>query len=186
MSDGNAARRSSARPLALDKLGADLINDNSKRSVSIRINTSDFGRIKAVSKRLKVRESDVFRFLVKVGLAEVAALCDNGADTSDLLAVFASHGRGLVGHFNLNARRLEQIINGDPRSEQRRVEADDLELIALSVLPERYLALRLQELLGRPVSPEDAQDALREYLESKYLAPGPAAISPPDEGQSAA
>lgn len=177
MSDGNAARRSTARPLALDKLGADLINDNSKRSVSIRINTSDFGRIKAVSRRLKVRESDVFRFLVKVGLAEVAALCDSGADARDLLGVFASHGRDLVGHFNLNARRLEQVINGEQRGDQRRVEADDLELIALSVLPERYLALRLQELVGQPVAPEDAQQALRDYLEGKYLASAPAATT---------
>jgi hypothetical protein len=176
MSEGNAVRRSTARPLALDKLGADLINDNSKRSVSIRINTSDFGRIKAVSRRLKVRESDVFRFLVKVGLAEVAALCDSGAGSRDLLGVFAAHGRDLVGHFNLNARRLEQVINGEQRGDPGgRVEADDLELIALSVLPERYLALRLQELLGRPVAPELAQDALRDYLEGKYLAPPPPA-----------
>ena len=172
MSDAVAIRHTRAKPLALEKLGMELINDNSKRSVSIRINTSDFGRIKAVSRRLKVRESDVFRFLVKIGLAEISALCRSNASAQELLAAFAVHGAELVSHFNLNARRLDQVINAGSLSSRPPVETDDLELIAMSALPERYLALRLQELVGHPVSPDAALQALQDYLEDKYLSIG--------------
>jgi hypothetical protein len=157
----------------MEKSGVELINDNSKRSVSIRINTSDFGRVKAISRRLKIRESDVFRFLLKVGLAEVSALCRGNASPQELLGVFAAHGAELVRHFDLNAQRLAQIINLDPRDNGVRVEAEDLELIAISAFPERYLALRMQELMGTPLTAESALPALRAYLEAKYLSPRP-------------
>ncbi len=155
----------------MEKLGLDTINDNSKRSVSIRINTSDFGRIKGISRRLKVRESEVFRFLIKVGLAEVSAMCRNTATTQELLGAFAAHGAELVSHFSLNARRLGQVLNTESRPGGIKVETDDLELIAMSAFPARYLALRLQELVGHPVAPGAASDSLRNYLEKKYLSP---------------
>ncbi len=155
----------------MEKLGLDTINDNSKRSVSIRINTSDFGRIKAISRRLKVRESEVFRFLIKVGLTEVSAMCRNTATTQELLGAFAAHGAELVSHFSLNARRLDLLLNSESRPGGIKVETDDLELIAMSAFPARYFALRLQELVGHPVDPGAVSDELRKYLEEKYLSP---------------
>lgn len=172
MSDLVAIRHPSAATLAMEQPGPEVINDNSKRSISIRINTSDFGRIKAVSRRLKVRESDVFRFLVKIGLAEISALCRSDASGQELLGAFAAHGAELVSHFKLNARQLDQVINADPRNNGTQVDADDLELIALSALPERYLAPRLQELVGHPVTPDAVHQTLQSYLGNKYLSPG--------------
>ncbi len=172
MPDSFAIKNLSALPLSMEKLGMELINDNSKRSVSIRINTSDFGRIKAISRRLKVRESEVFRFLVKVGLAEVSALCRSNATAEELLGAFAAHSAELVSHFNLNARRLGQVLNADSHGDGIKIDSDDLELLAMTAFPTRYLAMRLQEMLGHPVAPDAAQQTLRKYLEDKYQSSG--------------
>ncbi len=169
MPETSTSGKSRAKPLALKKLGTELINDNSKRSISLRISTSDFGRIRAIGRRLKARESDVFRFLVKIALTEIELLCDSSLERTDLLRIFATHGAQLIGHFNLNARRLDQIINIDAATRTTRIDADDLELLSMSAFPERYLALRLQELTGKPVPAEDALVTLYNYLEVKYL-----------------
>jgi len=173
-----SAARSGAKAsvLAMDTLGDDVINDNSKRSISIRINTSDYGRIKAVSRRLRVRESDVFRFLVKIGLAEIAALCNSNSTSLDLLKVFATHGGPLVSHFKLNARRLDQVINQTARGTDVGIEMKDLELLAMTIFPERFLFYRLQELLGQAIDGSNVMDELKRYLEAKYVAATPADV----------
>ncbi len=151
------------------------IVDNSKRSVSIRINTSDYGRIKAIGRRLKVRESDVFRFLLKIGLRETTALSQTKPSFEQLLKMFASHAADLVSHFNLSGRRLEQLLQAGDEGSAPVIAEQDIELLAASILPERYLAMRLHELTGADVPPAAAQKFLQTYLEAKYLPTCPAA-----------
>ena len=157
----------------MEKLSSGVINDNSKRSISIRISTSDYGRIKAISRRLRVREAEVFRFIVKVGLSEVAPLSYTNSTVLDLLSVFAAHGDDLVGHFNLDALRLNRILNPEGNNQGPRIDVDDLELLAMTTLPERILVLRLQELVGHPIEPTAVLSELQRYLTTKYSTPPP-------------
>ena len=50
------------------------VHDNAKRSISLRIHTTDYGKIRLIARRLRVRDSDVFRFLLRVALARLAPL----------------------------------------------------------------------------------------------------------------
>jgi hypothetical protein len=168
---------SKAKVLAMEKLGEGVINDNSKRSISIRINTSDYGRIKEASRRLRVRESEVFRFLVKIGLSEIEALYQSNATKLDLLQAFAAHSADFVSHFNLNATRLDQIINRPDRPDEPQVEMDDLELLVMSLFPERFLSYRLQEITKRPIDPAKVLDELQNYLLNKYVKSPPAEVA---------
>lgn len=148
---------------------ATALHGNAKRSVSLRMNSSDYGRFKAVAHRLRARESEVFRFALKVALDRLAALHDAGARGRALVPLLAELGPLLVDHFRLDGRRLAHIVNDGTDEPAQRVDLDDIELIALSNAPERYLALRLKELSGLDVAPGRALDALRHYLLRKYL-----------------
>jgi hypothetical protein len=159
--------RNRSRPLPAAQ---DDLDSHSKRSVSLRIDHSDFAKVKAIAERLRARESDVFRFAIKIALAKLAPLFDERIAGGNLMPVFIECGAEITSHFNLDARRLEIIINGAAAAEDDRVATDDIELLAMSAMPERYLSIRLKDLAKKPIHPDSVHAALREYLNDKYVA----------------
>lgn len=143
-------------------------NPDTKRSISLRMNQSDYDRIRTIAKRMRTRESDVFRFLLRLALAQVAPL-DNSRNTgAELLPAFVNFPVELANHFELDADRIQRVINhgADPANE---VEEQDIELLAMAGQSHRYLALRISELTGKDVGTDEVLPALRQYLERKYL-----------------
>jgi len=134
----------------------------------MRIDVSDFAKVKAVANRLRARESDVFRFAIKLAMAKLAPLYDNRMTGSDLVPVFVDCGTELLNHFNLDARRLDAIINGDLGDEADRVEMEDIDLLAMSTMPERYLLVRLKEIANGHADASNAHELLADYLLEKY------------------
>lgn len=59
------------------------VRDDARRSVSFRIRTTDFGRIKLIARRLGVREADIFRYLVESGLQRLEGLLSCGTSGDD-------------------------------------------------------------------------------------------------------
>lgn len=154
-----------------------LIEDNAKRSVSLRVDTTDYGKIKSIARRFRVRESEVFRFMIKLGLATLAPLFDPRARGKDVMPVFVEHGSEITKYFNLDAVSLERVINGDLDEgdldePDRRVDREDVRLLAMATMPERYLYAKLRELIADPVDSNKASETLRQYLTSKYLGEG--------------
>ncbi|MGE0384910.1 MAG: hypothetical protein AB7Q97_09295 [Gammaproteobacteria bacterium] len=144
-------------------------DDIAKRSVSIRLDGSDIDRVKAIARRLRVRESEVYRFAIKNAIARLAPLQDPELAGASLMPVFVECGAEIAGHFNLDARRLDHIINGEVHDPAQRVAREDIELLAMSGVPNRYLYARLREIAKRPVDPEAVADFLRDYLNEKYV-----------------
>ncbi len=163
-----------------EDLGA-LPNDKAKRSVSLRVNASDHTKIKAIARRLRVRESDVFRFALRLALAKLAPLHDANVKGAGLMSVFADCGTEIAGYFNLDARQLDRIINQGVDNGGRQVSGEDVELLAMSAMPDRYLSVRLKELANVDVRPLAAAEFVRRYLNDKYLTGG-AAEDPRDGG----
>ena len=81
------------------------IEDNAKRSVSIRINTSDFGKIRTIARRLRVRESEVFRYLMRRSLKAVGPLYQNDTRNRELLDVLMEDSGELISEFNLDTEK---------------------------------------------------------------------------------
>jgi hypothetical protein len=103
-------------------------------------------------------------------------------------------------HFELDAARLSSIIN-DGVDESRRVEPDDIQLIALSGIQRSYLKLRVPGLRRTPAAEgthigpisaaatdvggnghvatdsDSIEQSLRQYLFDKYLYKGAGAAS---------
>jgi hypothetical protein len=144
------------------------VTDTRKRAVSVRLGTADIRRIKKLAQCLGARDTDVIRFAIKAMLGRLGPLHDGSARGRDLLPVFVEAGSELLQHFELDAARLEAIINeGAPRGQ--RVDVADIGLIAMSAVQQRYALLRLG-VLGREANDEaQLPESLRSYLYQKYV-----------------
>jgi hypothetical protein len=142
--------------------------DQRKQAVSIRLGDSDIRNIKRIAKRLGVRDSDIIRYAIKSTLGRIAPLCDHGIRGRNLVPVLVESGDELIRYFELDAFRLESIIN-DKAEEGRQVDRDDVALLAMSGLRDEYLLMRIKD--GRaPEGESPAQThSLRRYLYDKYV-----------------
>jgi hypothetical protein len=142
--------------------------DQRKQAVSIRLGESDIRNIKRIAKRLGVRDSDIIRFAIKSTLSRIAPLCDSGIRGRNLVPVLVESGDELIRYFELDAFRLDSIINEDV-DEGRQVERDDIALLAMSGLREEYLVMRLKDGTGAPLDAASEGRSLRRYLYDKYV-----------------
>jgi len=136
------------------------------------MNSTDVRKVKKVASRLGVRDSDVIRFAVKSMLARLGPLYDPEAHGRNLVPVFVESGAELLRFFEIDASRLEAIINGGVDIE-RRVDRDDIALLALTGTQEPYAALKLSELdrtdRRGDRTPAELSESLRTYLYAKYV-----------------
>jgi hypothetical protein len=139
-----------------------------KQAVSIRLGESDIRNIKRIAGRLGVRDSDIIRFAIKTTLNRIAPLCDPDIRGRNLVPVLVESGDELIRFFELDAFRLESIINENV-DEGRQVERDDVALLAMVGLREEYLMMRIKDGTGVPADPASNGRSLRRYLYDKYI-----------------
>src|SRR3974390_1642379 len=99
--------------------------ESRKQAMSIRMHAADVRKVKRLAERLGVRDSDVIRFAVKRMLARLGPLHDPEVRGHNLVPVFVESGVELLRFFELDAARLEAIIN-DGVEATRRVDRDDV------------------------------------------------------------
>lgn len=143
------------------------IYDDAKRSVSIRINISDYGKIKTIARRLRVKESIVFRYLLKNGLQSAAPFYQGQPRLHEVLEAFFEQPEVIIEQFNLDQRRFSALFNG---TFDVNMAEEDIELLSLIGLPRRYLAQRLSDTLGHEVAENQSVTILKAYLLEKYPA----------------
>jgi len=164
--------------------------DSRKQAVSIRMSAADIRGVKRLAERLGVRDSDVIRFAVKVMLGRLAPLHDLGVRGKSLVPVFVESGIDIFRHFELDALRLDSIINQGADADAR-VDSDDIQLIAMSGIQQSYARLRLSSIghnnaghtsgqhkanghdkagrAGKPAEEDELDNSLRKYLYDKYV-----------------
>jgi hypothetical protein len=144
-----------------------------KSAVSVRMGVTDLHKMKAIAKRLGVRDSDVFRYAVKTSLAQLAPLVDPAVQGRHLLPALVEAGPMLLQYFELDAARLAEIVNSGVENPELLVASEDLTLLSMSGVQEPYALVKLSELLDDgatvPTEKEGLVDALREYLYEKYV-----------------
>ncbi len=142
--------------------------DQRKQAVSIRLGESDIRNIKRIATRLGVRDSDIIRFAIKSTLNRIAPLCDPGIRGRNLVPVLVESGDELIRYFELDAFRLEKIINEDV-GVGREVDRDDVALLAMSGLRDEYLVMRMTDGAGTANDMAAQGRSLRSYLYDKYV-----------------
>ncbi len=142
-----------------------------KRAISIRMSVADLRRVKKLAQRLSVRDSDVIRFAIKGMLARLGPLHEPEARGRSLVPVFVEAGGEFLRFFDLDAVKLDAIINAEATPEER-VAREDVALLALTGVQEPYAALKLSELHHadeRLLRSGDLTGSLRRYLYDKYV-----------------
>ena len=142
------------------------MQDGRKQAVSLRLSAGDIRKIKKLAKRLGVRDSDVIRYALKVMLAKLAPLCDASVRGRNLMPVFVDTGVDILQHFELDEERLEAVINGGVEDEHR-VDADDIQLMAMIGMQRNYAKLSLRDLHDKVAAPP-ASNALDDTLSTNF------------------
>ena len=135
----------------------------------MRLSESDHMKIKRIAKRLGVRDSDIFRFAIKTTLAKLSPLDRYDRTGKEVISAFIQSGKELANFFSFDADTLEAIINNGSTPEENHIELRDIELIAMSALPDHYLQSKINELVDAEIANTGIDNALREYLYKKYL-----------------
>jgi hypothetical protein len=147
------------------------VSESRKRAMSIRINAADLSKVKRLAQRLGVRDSDIVRFALKTMIARLVPLCDPEVRGRNLVPVFVESGAELLRYFDLDAAKLDSIIN-DATGNERRVERDDIALLALTGSQDAFAALKLSELNREEdgaLRDGELSTSLRRYLYEKYV-----------------
>ncbi len=142
--------------------------DRKKRNVSIRLSESDIRKTKEVSNRLGVKDSELFRFAIKNTLRKLTPLNDGELQGADLIPAWLMWGEELSEYFDLNGEQLNEIFNSGV-SEDKCIDAADIDLMLLSRLSGSYVVKRLSEICGSQVEPAQANQVMRNYLYDKYV-----------------
>jgi hypothetical protein len=142
--------------------------EHRKQAVSIRLGEGDVRNIKRVAQRLGVRDSDIIRYAIKSMLSRISPLCDEAIRGRNLVPVLVESGDELIRYFELDAYRLDSIIN-DRAEADTRVDRNDIALLAMSGLREQYLVMRLKDGNVPPHEGAAPARSLRNYLYDKYV-----------------
>jgi hypothetical protein len=142
--------------------------EQKKQAVSIRLGESDLRNIKRMARRLGVRDSDIIRYAIKTMLGRMSPLCDEAIRGRNLVPVLVESGDDLIRYFELDAFRLESIINENVE-EGRQVERDDIALLAMNGLRQEYLVMRMKDGNGTTMEGTQPGHSLRSYLYDKYV-----------------
>jgi len=149
------------------------MSGNNKKIVSMRISENDHLKIKRIAKRLEVRDSDIIRFAIKMMLSKLSPLDRQDRSGKELLPAFIETGKELTSFFNLDADKLENIINSETALLELQVDISDIELIAMSALSDNLTQRKIKDLINNsnfiPDGSFDIKNILREYLYEKYL-----------------
>lgn len=165
-----------------------------KQAISLRLGDGDIRRIKQLANRLGVRESDVVRFAIKMMLHRMLPLCDSSVRGRQLVPLLAEVGPEAVRHFDLDADRLEEIVN-DGADDGQRMDLDDITLLTVVSAQESYAKISLRAMLpaAQPPAAGERRDtspvnAMRRHLYEKYgfAAPTNGINSPVNGSQPAA
>lgn len=145
-----------------------MAGDRESRAYSVRLSASDLRKLKTISERLRVTESDLIRFALRKTLSKLAPLDDEHTRGASLLPVFVEFGDELTSYFDLDAARLEEIFAVEEGT-GKRVDREDIGLLLMSGLEDTRLYARLRELTDRNVEPNAVSEEFRNYLYEKYL-----------------
>jgi hypothetical protein len=118
--------------------------ESRKQAVSIRMSASDVRKIKRLAERLGVRDSDVIRFAVRSMLGKLGPLHDPTVRGRSLVPVLLDCGQELYHFFDLDAVRLDGILNEGVEPEMR-VSREDIQLIAMNGSRQPYLRWSVEQ-----------------------------------------
>jgi len=146
--------------------------ENKKINVSMRINSHDLERVGRISGRLHVKDSDIFRFAIRLALNYLSPLDDHNVRGEKLIPSLIKCGPELVNYFDFDAHQLEIIINGGLSGDEGAVDKEDIDLMVNAQSHESIVFVKLHDFVQKMQEPMGASTLLQKYLSDKYLTKG--------------
>lgn len=140
-----------------------------KRNISVRLSSSDIKKVKEISQRLGVKESELFRFSIKSMLTKLMPLSDHALAGADLIPTWLACGNDLLTYFDIDVDKLDEIFNATDKESQEKVDELDLDLMVLAHLNQHYAVKKLSDICGSQIEPANVNRMLHEYLYGKYV-----------------
>ncbi len=141
------------------------IMDNKNCCISIRLSESEQRKIKATAEKLQVRNSDIVRYAIRVVLTRLSALHSSEANGITLLPTMIEYCNELNRHFDLDADKLDKIINNET---SQPVARNDIELLALCGMPVDIIQKRFFQVTGIEIGHNEVYQFMKDYLNDKY------------------
>lgn len=138
-----------------------------KKNISVRLSESDLRRLKDIAARLRVKDSDLFRFSVKLTLSRMMPLMRQDMKGVDVLLTMLDAGGDLLRYFEFDSHQIDRIVNADV-DPGNRVAMDDIDLVAIATLNQNYLTEQLWGMGEMASSADNPMAVLRTYLHKKY------------------
>ena len=142
---------------------------SNKKNISVRLSVSDLRRLKEVSAKLGIKDSDLFRFSVKMTLSSLMPLLKQDIKGVDFLLAMLDAGSDLLRYFEFDSHLLDRVVN-DQVEADKKVSMMDIDLVAIAALNERYLISQLRDIGETVNSNDDPLYVLKRYLQKKYCA----------------
>lgn len=139
-----------------------------KQHVSVRLAEADHRKMKDIAKRLGVKESDLFRYIIKHSLNKLLPFQDEQIRGTDLIPALLECGQDLARYFDLDTEQLDQIVNGGLDEDARKIEKEDLDILAMAGSSDHYALVKLAAISSQPLQEDDLVLALKHYLNHKY------------------
>lgn len=137
--------------------------------VSVRLSESDHRKMKDIARRLGVKESDLFRFIIKNSLSRLLPFQDDGIKGADLIPALMDCGQELARYLELDSGQLEQIVNDGVQDADKKVDKADLDILVLAAESDHCALVKLSALTHQTIEKENLLAVMKEYLSSKYL-----------------
>lgn len=139
-----------------------------KQHISVRLAEADHRKMKEISKRLGVKESDLFRYIIKHSLNKLLPFQDEHIRGTDLLPALLDCGQDLARYFDLDTDQLDQIVNGGLEEEAKKIEKEDLDILAMAGASDHYARVKLAAISKSPLPEDDLITLLKQYMTQKY------------------
>ncbi|HVL00513.1 MAG TPA: hypothetical protein VM553_11915 [Dongiaceae bacterium] len=139
-----------------------------KQHVSVRLTESDHRKMKEIARRLGVKESDLFRFIVKNSLSKLLPFQDGAIRGADLVPALLDCGQELARYFDLDSDQLDQIVNGGLEETHKKIDKEDLDILVMSGASDHYAMVKLAALTHQPIEKENLFVVLKNYFLGKY------------------
>ena len=143
---------------------------NLKQLISVRLSAADLTKIRTIAECLDTRDSEVFRFALRLAFAHLGPLHDRSMNANAAISLFLEHGTELIRHFDLDADAIDGIVNRANEKSTARVAREDIEMLAMLGLPEQYMHTQLHATGKLDMNAtEGTPKAVYTYLRRKYL-----------------
>lgn len=139
-----------------------------KKNISVRLGVADLRRVKEIATRLDVKESEIFRYAVKSLSTRLMPLLNRQLNGVSMLVALLESGEELLRYFEFDVQQLDKLINTGIAEDERSVDAEDIEMLAIAIINPDYLAAKISEKMHANIEHGVAFVTLRQYLFRKY------------------